>query len=729
MAGEPAFDSVGHPYEFGAPDSRRSFASFFGGGAIALLVIAVLAVIAAAAWYYDVERGRAEKDAGQDLAAVAGMQVKQIATWRGERVGDGHALRSDAFLAAAARVLEGRGTRSDAALISGGASRLSEAFFYSGASLIDRGGSVRYSSRGNPGGGAAVEPGNAERRNAGAGIAALVVAAIEHGDSVISDLALENGRPIMHIAAPVRDLGALVLDIDPDRFLYPYLEAWPGNSATAESYLVRREGQEIVYLSPRRNLPGAPLFQRRGIEDMTLPSAAQQDAGWPITRVDYRGVATFGTVRHIPNSPWYLVCKMDYAEAISPVKHLEWEMVLVAGSIFLAAAAAASLVWRNRRTGLLREREAWFRAIANDTPAYLWMASPEGRGFINRPLARFFGSFQRPLEGYHSAHVHPDDRARVTESFQRALAARAEFTSDYRLRRHDGEYRWVRDRGVPRFDASGEFLGYAGALEDVTGRRIAEGQLRDSNTALEAELVERTRAEEEVHRLSENLIVAQEEERKRLARELHDDFNQQIAALSLAMGNLKRAIPDDLTNAKQQSARILDRLIRLSDGIRRVSHELHPAALLYSGLASALREYCGEFETLTGIHIDLRIEGAFETLPANLALTIYRIAQESLQNVAKHAKTKDVEVELTQACDLLRLSIHDGGVGIGVAPSGESPGLGLISMRERARLAGGRLRVEGAPEGGTAVTLEIPFAPTSPSDSPDGSPIDDPAVH
>jgi two-component system sensor histidine kinase UhpB len=345
----------------------------------------------------------------------------------------------------------------------------------------------------------------------------------------------------------------------------------------------------------------------------------------------------------------------------------------------------------------------------------MWTAGEE-TSFINHPLARFLGIEKPSPSGYWEVCIHPEDKDRVMAAFEQAHKARAEFSATYRLRRFDGEYRWIRDRGVPRFSASGEFAGYAGALEDVSDRYAAERQLRDANRALGDELAERTRAESEIHRLSARLIGAQEEERKRLARELHDDLNQQIAALTIAMGNLKRLLPLSGGAALAQCSRVFDNLVRLSENVRRVSHQLHPALLQYSGLPAALGEYCGEFEALTGINVSLRVEGSFNDVTSAQGLTVYRIAQEALQNVAKHAKTGVAMVDLDSTDGILRLSVSDEGIGIDLSASNENAGLGLVSMRERARLAGGRLRVERGPTGGTVVTIEIP--PETPASSP-----------
>src|SRR6185369_9119665 len=264
-----------------------------------------------------------------------------------------------------------------------------------------------------------------------------------------------------------------------------------------------------------------------------------------------------------------------------------------------------------------REREAWFYAVANDTPAYLWMASAdEENSFINLPFGRFLGTSRDRLSKSWGDYLHPEDAVRARANFLECLASRRGYTDQFRIRRFDGEYRWVISQAVPRFSPQGGFVGFAGSLLDVTDRK---------------------RAEEEILTLGARLIGAQEDERTRLARELHDDLNQQIAAASIAMGNLKRQIPDEQSEARAQSDRIHQKLSSLSESVRRMSHELHPAILQYSGLAPALRSFCREFGGLTRVEVSLAIQGEFDGVPPGTALCLYRITQEGLRNVAKHA--------------------------------------------------------------------------------------------
>jgi len=383
-------------------------------------------------------------------------------------------------------------------------------------------------------------------------------------------------------------------------------------------------------------------------------------------------------------------------------------MALIVVLIVVANGSGVGLAWRNQTLQSLRDREELFRSVANDTPAYLWMSSQNDEdSFANMPMSKFLGIDQKHLGATWISTLHPDDRDRARSKLLECKNAGREYVAEFRVRRFDGEYRWVIADGVPRFSSKGELEGYAGSLLDITERKEAEDRLRVVNADLARELEERTRTEQEVRALSARLIGAQEAERARLARELHDDISQQVAALGIAMSNLNRKIPWQ-PETLAQSEHIHGKLVKVAESIRRLSHELHPAVLEHSGLAAALRGYCSEFAALTGVTVDLRTNGAFDSLPPAVVLCIYRIVQEALQNVVKHAKVSQATVALTRSDNILYLTVSDGGVGIeanrGLAPAG----LGLASIKERTRLVNGTVDIQSQANHGTTLTVRIP---------------------
>lgn len=665
------------------------------------LTFGSLAMIAAVWWYYTVQTRQTEAAALRELFAIAEGKTRQIENWRNERMGDGRVVMSSSVTRVATRVLSSPAPNAeDRAELLDLMSRLERHFLYADVTLVGLDGSVILRLHEDNEGAQFVKQTRGE----------LAHEALRAGDVVFSDLRPDSrsGRPMMALAVPVSNQGAWILDIDPSRFLYPYVESWPSQSRTAETLLIRLEGNEIVNLSRMRKAPANPVFTRRPLT-RKLPSAEVLESGWSTSGLDYAGVPVLGAVRHVANSPWYLVCKIDVAEIEAPLRRLAWEMVLVTALIGLANAAGVGLIWRGQQARSHREREAWFYAIANDTPAYLWMASgDEENSFINRPLREFLGTGQHRLSKAWSDYVHPEDAGRARANFMECLAAQRGYTHEFRVRRFDGEYRRVISEAVPRYSPEGVFLGFAGSLLDVTDRRKAEDQLSSANAELACQLKEQIRKESEIQALGARLIGAQEEERKRLARELHDDLTQQIAALSLAVGNLKKHMPEERADERAQSDRIHQKLVQVAETVRRISHELHPAVLRYSGLVPALRSHCDECSALTGLQVRLTIAGEFDGVPSGAALCMYRVTQEALRNVAKHAKVDTATVELRHADGLLTLTVSDKGVGMDIASVEATAGLGLVSIRERTRLAGGSVEIKSTPTQGTAITVRIP---------------------
>lgn len=458
---------------------------------------------------------------------------------------------------------------------------------------------------------------------------------------------------------------------------------------------MRRDGDFATYLNDLRHHPGAALQFRRDLRPLNIPPEQAIGSGAVFRNVDYRGAPVIATLNRIPNSPWYITVKIDAAEADAPERRLGWEMAAITGLIALLNITGAAVVWRGRNARIQEERTAWLYAIANDTPAYLWMADPKTENsFLNAPLTKYLGTQQTQLREAWTDAVHPDDADRARSTFREHMKKQTGYTHEFRIRRYDGEYRWVVSQAIPRFSADGAFLGFAGSLLDVTGRRLAEGRLREANKRLQE--------------LSARLIGAQEEERKRLARELHDDLSQQIAALSLATGNLKRQIPADCGDARAHADSIHGKLVLLAEGVRRMSHELHPAVLQYSGLEPAMRSYCEEFGALTGLDIALEVEGSFDGVAPDSALCLFRVAQEALRNVARHAKVSKATVELRRANGVLKLRVSDEGAGMESDRAASRAGLGLLNIHERARLVGGKAEIRSSPGEGTSVTVEVP---------------------
>jgi signal transduction histidine kinase len=215
-------------------------------------------------------------------------------------------------------------------------------------------------------------------------------------------------------------------------------------------------------------------------------------------------------------------------------------------------------------------------------------------------------------------------------------------------------------------------------------------------------------SEESLQVLAGRLIRVQEDERRTVARELHDGLNQALAMLRVELSIVLTRIPLSSKSVRMQLTKIRDRVEQLSDEVRQISHRLHPAVLEHLGLVSALRSYCSEFSEYQRVQALFAHEGPTEPVPYQLAVCLYRIVQEALQNAVKHARANTVWVNLNCRAREMKLSIADDGQGFDVAQARRKSGLGLVSMEERARIVGGSLSINSRVGSGTRIEVVIP---------------------
>jgi signal transduction histidine kinase len=205
------------------------------------------------------------------------------------------------------------------------------------------------------------------------------------------------------------------------------------------------------------------------------------------------------------------------------------------------------------------------------------------------------------------------------------------------------------------------------------------------------------------------LIRAQEEERSRVARELHDDLNQRLALLSIELEQLGQRIPVKQSAIRARVEHLRTQAEEISSEVHRLSYQLHPAKLDHLGLIAATKSYCDEVSSHQCLKIKFRHETIPATLPKDLTLAIFRIVQESLNNVVKHSGATEVNVALEGTAETVRLSVLDNGRGFDVASIASKRGLGFISMRERLRLIGGEMSVMSKPSLGTQISVSVPL--------------------
>jgi PAS domain S-box-containing protein len=376
--------------------------------------------------------------------------------------------------------------------------------------------------------------------------------------------------------------------------------------------------------------------------------------------------------------------KIAVSLTISPIKDS-------AGRIVGFSKIARDITDRKQADQELLESERRFRLVADSAPVLIWMSGADKLcTFFNKGWLDFTGRTleQETGEGWASG-VHPEDLERCLRIYSGAFDARVDFEMEYRLRRYDGKYRWLVDYGVPRFESDGTFRGYIGSCIDITDRKLTAASLDE---------------------LSGRLITAQEEERGRIARELHDDFSQRLALLGIGLSRLWNKRPESEAEERILVRELWNRTQEISSDVHRLSHQLHSSKLQHVGLGPALMGLCEEISEKYGIQVEFTDRGVAPEIPKDVGLCLFRVAQEALSNVVKHSRAKQAQVELCNASNEIRLQIVDAGSGFDLALGRTDVGIGLVGMRERLRLVGGRLSVQSAPMRGTEVLAEVPLS-------------------
>jgi PAS domain S-box-containing protein len=336
-----------------------------------------------------------------------------------------------------------------------------------------------------------------------------------------------------------------------------------------------------------------------------------------------------------------------------------------------------------------RESEERFSLIADAAPALIWMAGTDMlRSYFNKPWLEFTGrSVDSELGNGWAEGVHPQDLRSREDASMRAVDRREEFRIEYRLRRHDGEYRWILDTGVPRFNHGGSFAGYVGIGIDVTDRKQAEEALAS---------------------VSYKLIEAQERERTRIARELHDDIGQRLAFLAIELEQLQHS-PSNLSEVRRRVGELQKQTSQIATDVQLVSHELHSSRLDYLGIAPAIRGFCQEFGEQQKVEIDFKTHDLPNPMPPDISLCLFRVLQEALHNSAKHSGARRFKVRLWGASDEIHLTVSDSGAGFVLEAARESQGLGLISMEERVKCVKGTFSIHSQPKRGTRIHACVPL--------------------
>jgi two-component system sensor histidine kinase UhpB len=359
-----------------------------------------------------------------------------------------------------------------------------------------------------------------------------------------------------------------------------------------------------------------------------------------------------------------------------------------------------------RAEAALRRSEGQFRLITENTRDLVSLLDLQGRYLYASP------SFHKAL-GYEPAEllgadpcdlVHPDDQAHFRQAWQEALTHKDQRAAEVRLRHREGSWLIFESIGNCVFDEAGRPQRFVLVSRDITRRKQAEEQLRS---------------------LPRLIVEAQESERRRVARELHDSVNQVLASVKFRLALMEETLFQKDENCWRETLKTKALLEKAISEVIRISQNLRPSELDDLGLAAAVRTLCHDFADRTRVVI----HPTFHQLPGSFdketELNVYRIIQEALSNVEKHAQATRVDLRLAREGGLLKVAICDNGLGFEpAAPRARQPGgtgMGLVDMQERAAFGGGRLTLRSAPGQGTEIVVSMPL-PAEPLPNPNAKP-------
>jgi len=344
------------------------------------------------------------------------------------------------------------------------------------------------------------------------------------------------------------------------------------------------------------------------------------------------------------------------------------------------------------------QREEYLRLVIDTIPTMAWSSAPDGVvDFLNKRWSDYTGLSLEQFLKEPTGPIHPEDLSKALEKWAVNMATGGAYEDEMRLRRADGEYRWFLVRTVPLRDEQGNIIKWYGTSADIEDRKRAESALQDAASQLEA--------------LTRRLVDLQESERKDLARELHDRIGQNLTALNINLNILRTTLPPQASDELRARLADSEKLIESTTAaIGNVVSELRPPMLDDHGLVLAFEWYAKQFSTRTGIAVAVRRLEPAERLAPEMEIVLFRIAQEALNNVLKHARASRVEITLERSGSECVMSVEDDGVGYDAAErrAAQRPGLGMVTMRERSQAVGGKFEVRAVAGGGTRLTVKVP---------------------
>jgi len=343
------------------------------------------------------------------------------------------------------------------------------------------------------------------------------------------------------------------------------------------------------------------------------------------------------------------------------------------------------------------ERTLPYRAIVeNSLDAVALIRQDSTTSFASASVTRVLGYRLEEFVGRSIFEfIHPDDLERSRKLFADALDSPGKpIVAEVRCRHRDGSWRLIEVVGVNRFDDP-EVRALVANYRDVTHRKIAEEELKESR--------------EQLRNLSRHINAAREEERTRISREIHDELGQKLTVLKMSVSRLRQALPREPEALRSSASAILESIDGLLRTVRDLSTELRPVVLDHLGLVEAIKWQARQFESRTGIACGIRSRLDGVAVDPNRSTDLFRVVQEALTNVVRHARATRVQIQLLREAGDLLLEVSDNGQGIQQEDGSRQASLGLLGIRERIQALGGTVEISSTSGSGTRLRVRIPL--------------------
>lgn len=670
---------------------------------IIIFIILSIGILTTGYSYYKNQEDYIAKEKQQELAVIIALKIDQIISWRQERIDYASTIMDDPFLAM--RVSDFFKGRTKPVLEKQIIERLTAlaSFQYQSLILIDPEGNVRLSVP-------------TSKQGLTPYVKSLASQAMQAQKVVFSDLYRdEDSKVMLSVLTPLLviqgnkkvTIGAILIRIEPYQFLYPLIKSWPTPSLTGETELVRREGNEVVFLNELRHRKNIPLNLRFPLDSPKLVAAmiARGKTGI-VEGFDYRGVPVLAATGLIPDSPWFLVAKIDADEIYAPLKKLSQQLVFFLFVLIGSAGISVAYFQRNqqirfyrrqyeaeRKRRVLAQRYEYLTRFANDiilvTDQSLRIVEANDRAITSYEYTR------DELLNLHLIDLYPPGSEQVLDTLMRHVEEESGLIFEVMQQRKNGTTFPV-EVSLRLLELEGEKL-FQEIIRDITERKRTEEVLKQS--------------EKNMRYLASQLLSAQEDERKRLSRELHDELGHALLALKLQVESVEEQLLPQQVTLKREVKKILEFINSTIEEVRRLYLDLSPGDLEDLGLSTALHSLIDDFSQLQKhIRWTIKLDNLDGLFALSTQTAIYRIVQEALTNIGKHAKPKNVFLRIKREKQEVSFTIEDDGIGFDRHKVvNEKRTLGLLTMEERVKILGGTFELWSQENRGAKISFIIPI--------------------